>query len=38
MEYKNDLQERFGEEKANNYFKYIEMIREKSKKGKVNKH
>ena len=38
MEYKNDLQERFGEVKANNYFKYIEMIREKSKKGKVNKH
>ena len=38
MEYKNDLQERYGEEKANNYFKYIEMIREKSKKGKVNKH
>lgn len=37
-EYKNDLQERYGEEKANNYFKYIEMIREKSKKRNVNKH
>ena len=37
-EYKNEVTEKYGKEKANNYFRYIEMIRDKNKNNNTNKH
>lgn len=34
-EYKNEVTEKYGKEKANNYFRYIEMIRDKNKNKKA---
>ena len=37
-EYESELIKEFGEEKASNYLRYIDMIREKKHKKKINKN